>query len=284
MLTFFFIKPLFARRPAQTRPLVLDLAAHPRLRELITAICAKIGAPLPARVEIDCEVNASARLRRGLLSVGRHDYVLTLGLPLVAGLDSRQFAGVVAHELGHFAQGAGMSSSHIIRAINQWFARVVFERDPFDRQLERAMEKHHHNGYVGVVLACVIALIWVGRKTLHGLMLVGNTITCLQLRQMERDADYYQTAICGSASFAATVSEMQVLAVAHATALQGLGSLWQHGRLTTNYPAYVVWQRTQPAAVPEVPPEARRGRLSAWFATHPSRPERVALASALGRR
>jgi Zn-dependent protease with chaperone function len=34
--------------------------------------------------------------------------VLVIGLPLAAGMSMRQVAGVLAHEFGHFAQGAGM--------------------------------------------------------------------------------------------------------------------------------------------------------------------------------
>ncbi len=45
----------------------------------------------------------------GLLSFLGHDLVLTLGLLLIAaGLTERELAGVIAHEFGHFRQGAGM--------------------------------------------------------------------------------------------------------------------------------------------------------------------------------
>ncbi len=54
------------------------------------------------------DVNASAGLRRGLLSLFSHDLVLTIGLPLVQGLSLREFTAVLAHEFGHFRQGGGM--------------------------------------------------------------------------------------------------------------------------------------------------------------------------------
>jgi hypothetical protein len=64
-----------------------------------------------------------------------NDLVLTIGMPLVAGMSLRQFAGVLAHEFGHFSQGAGMRLSFIIRSINLWFMRVVYERDDWDERL-----------------------------------------------------------------------------------------------------------------------------------------------------
>ena len=54
--------------------------------------------------------------------------VLLIGLPLAAGLSLRQFAGVLAHEFGHFSQGFGMRLTYVIRSINIWFMRVVYER------------------------------------------------------------------------------------------------------------------------------------------------------------
>ena len=83
---------------------------------------------------MDCLVNASAGFGRDAGLFGQN-LVLTIGLPLVAGLTARQFAGVLAHEFGHFSQGAGMRLSYVVRSVNAWFARVVFERDGWDESL-----------------------------------------------------------------------------------------------------------------------------------------------------
>jgi hypothetical protein len=52
-----------------------------------------------------------------------------------------EVAGVLAHELGHFSQGSGMRLSYVIRSINGWFARVVFERDEWDQWLEESAQE-----------------------------------------------------------------------------------------------------------------------------------------------
>lgn len=281
LLTLFLIKPLFSRRPKNAQPLSIDPNEEPQLRHLIEAVCDRVGAPRPSRIEVDCQLNASARHRRGFASIGQRDYVLTLGLPLVAGLDSRQFAGVLAHEIGHFSQGAGLAATHVISLINGWFARVVFERDALDRQLERAMDRMDY-GYAGAVLAFAVSMIWIGRKILHGLMLVGEAITCLQLRQLEFDADYYCVAVSGSASFATLRHEMRLLGSAHANAFASLDSLWKHGRLADDYPAHVLWHRAQSPqsahATTDAPPTSTASR---WFATHPTEEQRITAAAKL---
>lgn len=69
-----------------------------------------------------------------------HNVPAPIGMPLVAGLDMRQFAGVLAHEFGHFSQGVGMRLTYIIRSISHWFTRVVYERDSWDEWLARSTD------------------------------------------------------------------------------------------------------------------------------------------------
>ena len=78
---------------------------------------------------MNCAVDATASFRLGAAGLLGQDMTLTIGLPLVAGLSMRQFAGVLAHEFGHFSQGAGMRLTYVIRRVNGWFFRVVYERD-----------------------------------------------------------------------------------------------------------------------------------------------------------
>ena len=137
VLVFFMIKPLFARRADRSQPLALNPGVEPTLFAFIAKICELVGAPMPKRIDLDCNLNAAAGFRRGALSLFGHDLVLTIGLPLMSGLTLSEFAGVIAHEFGHFTQGFGMRLSYVIRSVNGWFARVVYERDAWDVSLEQ---------------------------------------------------------------------------------------------------------------------------------------------------
>lgn len=109
LLVLFMAKPLFARPAKQPEPQRLDPARFPLLFAFVEHIRRSVNAPSPREIRVDCGVNASAGLRGGLASLGQKDLVLTIGLPLIGGLSLRQLAGVLAHELGHFAQGSGMA-------------------------------------------------------------------------------------------------------------------------------------------------------------------------------
>jgi Zn-dependent protease with chaperone function len=281
LLITFLIKPLFARAAEPESPATLDLDQQPGLRALLAAVCAKVGAPMPVRVDVDCTVNASARFRLGLLSLLGDDLVLTIGLPLVADLTAKQLAGVLAHELGHFAQGAAMRTTYIIRAVNGWFGRVVFERDTWDDLL--AEYSRRLGVRAGIVLWVARGAIWLSRRLLRGLMYAGHAIACWQMRQMEFDADYYEVNVGGSADFCATMHELRHLAWANRAALDELGELWREHRLVDDFPGYIGERRQHLAHR-----LARRDRETAgkpvatrWSDTHPSDASREAAARAL---
>jgi Zn-dependent protease with chaperone function len=125
----FMLKPIFARSARRGKVRKLGPSTEPLVFAFVDGVCQSVGAPSPVRIEVNCDVNAWAHMLNGPLSHSRNKLVLTIGLPLLEGLELRQFAGVLAHEFGHFAQGAGMRLSRLIDSINVWFARVVYERD-----------------------------------------------------------------------------------------------------------------------------------------------------------
>ena len=276
----FMIKPLFAGSRRTMAPATLDLNQQPQLQAMIAAICRAVGSPMPVRVDVDCDVNASARLRRGLLSIGRNDLVLTIGLPLAGALNARQLAGVLAHEFGHFTQGSGMAATYVIRVINHWFARVVFERDSWDEAL--AAWARDFEGWTGLISHVARGAVWCTRRILHGLMHVGHAIACLQMRNMEFDADHYGIHVGGTEDFLATSRELERLGLASQISFEELGEFWRTKHLVDDFPGFVIRRRALLAeafaAAPAKPEEPAQTR---WFDTHPAPAERASHARAL---
>src|SRR5262249_38928970 len=129
------VKPLLARSPKTGGGRTLQIGREPVLFAFVTRIARAVHAPEPKRIRVDCDVNASASFGSGLHGLFGRDLVLTIGLPLAGGLRVRQLAGVLAHGPGPFSQGAGMGFSYLIRSVNGWFVRVVYERDAWAQTL-----------------------------------------------------------------------------------------------------------------------------------------------------
>ena len=256
---------------------MLDPGAEPLLYAFVDGVCGSVGAPRPARIAVDCRVNASAHREGGILGVFGGNLVLTIGLPFVAGVTLKQFAGVLAHEFGHFSQGAGMRLYALIMRINLWFARVVYERDEWDQSL--AEWSSNERGVIMLVVAIVRLAVWLTRRILWVLMQVGHVVSGFLSRQMEYDADRYEARMVGGEGFAETMWRFRVMSLAESGAYTDLQTSWQQRRLPDNFPKLVT------ANIPQIPEPViaacrqQTDKLGTkLFDTHPADRDRIARA------
>ncbi len=224
---------------------------------------------------MDCQLNASAGFRRGLLSFLGNDLVLTIGLPLAAGLSLRELAGVLAHEFGHFTQGFGMRLTYIIRSVNLWFARVVYERDAWDVWLAEIGQDTDWR--IALVVGLARLAVWCSRLILMALMYTGHLIGCFMLRQMEYDADSCEIGLVGSEAFEATSRRVHVLAQVLELAYKEMRVPWNSNRrLPDNVPAFILAQDQRVRPEFRAQWEATMGLEPAGLLdTHPSNGDRI---------
>lgn len=278
ILVLFMIKPLFVSAQKQTPPIRLEREQQPLLFEFIARICDLVRAPRPRAVHVNCEVNAYASFARGFTSFWTNDLSLTIGLPLVYGMRMNQLAGIFAHEFGHFAQGAGMRLTYVIRNVNLWFARVVYERDAWDEKLVRASEESDFR--IALMLHLARLFVWVTRKILWALMMAGHFISSFMLRQMEYDADRYETRLSGSETFASTARQLRRLNAAQYGAFNYLNEMWKDGRLAEDLPAFITTKLEKlPDDFTQKDEEHLAGTKTGFFDTHPSDHDRIASAA-----
>lgn len=209
VVVLFLLKPVFARPVNRVRTRSITPQSDPLMFAFVAKVCDVVGAPFPSRIDVSYDVNASASFRHGLGSILKgNDLVLTIGAPLVSSLTMRQFAGVLAHEFGHFSQGTGMRLTYLIRSISEWFARVVYQRDEWDKFIERLCGFDYFP--LPLVFWPARIGVWLSRQVLRLLMNVGLLVGGFLLRQMEFDADRYEARVAGSDEFAQTSWRIQL--------------------------------------------------------------------------
>ncbi|MFC1597805.1 M48 family metallopeptidase, partial [Planctomycetota bacterium] len=277
ILVLFMIKPLFFRPAGYSRIRSLTRKSDPLLFAFVDRVCAAVRAPKPQRIDVDCRVNASASFRRGFMSMLGSDFVLTFGLPLAVGLTLRQFAGVLAHEFGHFSQGAGMRLTYLIITVNRWFTRVVYERDRFDQGLVTAIGDF--DWQVAIILYVIYFFIWVTRQILWVLMIASHGVCGFMLRQMEFHADRYEARLAGSDQFEAILRRMALLNVAQQGAVAELQAFHKEGRLGDDLPRFIMANLEQlPADVISKVNQSFDEATTHFFDTHPANKDRIAAA------
>jgi Zn-dependent protease with chaperone function len=274
ILVFFLLKPIFARGGRQSPPLLLEREKEPVLYAFVDRLCEIVGSPKPRRIYVDCQLGAAAGLNGGIVgwTLGRVD--LYLGLPLVLNLNLRQTVSILSHEMRHFAQGSAMRLSFIIRKIDYWFGRIIYQRDNWDRALFRMS----HNRSVLIRLIGIIAAtaVKLTRKILYLLLVAGHAISCVLMRQMEFDADQLSARIAGSDAAANSLSRTRQLEIAFQTTMNDVDIAWRERRLPDDLPLYL---RNRETAIPEglrkVATAAIEKIKGRWFHTHPTDLQRI---------
>ncbi len=276
ILVIFMFKPLFVRPPKGAKPFSANPKQDPFLFAFVKKLCDSVGAPVPKRIDLSCEVNASASFRRGMWSMLGNDLVLTIGLPLVAGQNVRQLTGVLAHEFGHFAQGWAMRASYLIRTVNHWFARVVYARDALDEWLVQVANSDIHFA-INLILHVARLFVWLTRRVLWILMMIGHLFSSILSRQMEFDADRHAFRLVGKEPFASALRELPVLGAAENGAHQDLQHAWRERRLADDLPQLIS------ANVNQIAPDIKTNIIKeglehsgGMYASHPPTRDRIA--------
>lgn len=281
LLFLFLVKPVFFRRRSKDGHVItLSRDDEPTLFAFVAKLCAATGSKAPSRIEVDCEPNAGARFRRGLGSLVGGDLVLRVGLPLVAGLTVRQFAGVVAHELGHFNQRSGMTGSYLIRRLVHFFAQVVFQRDRLDEKLARL--RRSRNAFAKIFYWVAVALIEPARGVLWLMLLLGELLTCGVLRRMEYDADGVEAHIAGVRDFVRTSKLLLFLDIAAKRARNDLADAWDQQRLADDLPRLIVANARQLEEHRADILKLLESQTTGWMDTHPCHNDRVRYVERLG--
>ncbi len=283
ILILFLLKPLFAPRHSASEEIELTADDDPTLVAGIHALCRAIGTRPPSSIRLSHEVNAWVQFEPGLWGFLRGHRRLTIGLPLVAGLDARQFVGVMAHEFGHFAQGGGMRSSHLINRVNRWLWSRGYEWDAWDDRLHD-WRSDADNGMFAAAAWLASGALWATRQMMRGLFAISFRMSRRLSQEMEFDADRYEALVAGSACFASTALRMRALMLAYErTHAQG-AHVWQQGRLAADLPEAVMshLQRFSPRDWDDLAHALHADDTTHYWATHPADGERVANVERLG--
>ena len=267
------IRPLVRRQPEGPKPMSVSAKDEPVLFEFLDRLSEMLSAPPPAAVCVDLAVNANAAFTgwKGLLT-GKLQ--LTIGLPLAAAFTLPQMVGVLAHELGHFSQGAGLRSYFLISKIREWLLRVAHERDSWDAWIER----HRRAGKW--VLILVANLAWLGltmsRRYLAALARAAQWMTAAFSRHMEFDADRHEAAIVGATVFEETAMRLPQLRTAAELTWRNVSETWAMRRAPEDLPGMIaaVEQILTDETVGRVREQALARRTDRWD-MHPCDAERI---------
>jgi Zn-dependent protease with chaperone function len=282
IIALFMIKPLFARRLMMGRRRSLTRQGEPVLFALVDRVCEAVGVRPPTRINVNWQLNAGAGFDEGWLPFFSNQLALSIGVPLVAILDIGEFAGVLAHEFGHFTQNSSRRMTYIVRSINNWFYRVVYERDTWDQRLAELAAQLNWR------LSWILILIWLGirlsRLVLWVLMMLAHVVSSFMSRQMEFHADAYEARLVGGAVFESTTRKVGLFGAIYQNVFYDLRRIIGPRTLPDDLTWLMFDKQRQipPALLDELSIHIRK-RKTNWLDTHPADQDRVRRAYREGR-
>lgn len=279
LLILSMLKPLVARPAAAPAPHYLSREKQPLLFCLVESLASNIGVAAPEGIAVDCNVNCYCMFAGGITGMLRPGFVLTIGLPLVAGLRLDQVVGVLAHELGHALQITTMRSSRVIWTVHSWLSRVAFQQDEFDASLLGRIETA--GKAMKPTLRLMRLLVRPARGILWLLLMTEGAISCPFRRRLEVTADRYQIRVSGTERFISAILEINLLTVAAQRAVVELSQMKRTGQLVDNYPGLIAYIRAHyPGDFVERLVAGLAEERSGLLNAHPCDKDRIALARA----
>jgi hypothetical protein len=162
------LKPLLSLRLHLRQDIVVPAGQEPDLHAFIEDVCERIGAPMPVEIRLYNDADIRSAYHRGVAGFLQNRIVLTLGVPLVAGLNCSQLAALVARTLNRYRRNFAPRATAILLAMHAWLQRAAYEPDIIDRTLQR----WHEEGRLGDAMY----------GALHGLLAPAGRMVAWRLR------------------------------------------------------------------------------------------------------
>lgn len=218
IINFTLLRPFFAFGGGRASSLELNKKNEPVLSYFIARLCQVVGVPEPKAIKITMEVNAAASLSgfSGLFSGSRE---LIIGLPLLACMSTKELAGVLSHEFGHFTQSLAMRCYFLIFYIRRWLLSVVENRDGWYEFLHDTLENSESEVLQAAIQIALFAMNVV-RKIVYGMLWWTDWTVSSLSREMEFNADEYEAQMCGSAQFAHTSHKLDKMFLAFSNSVE----------------------------------------------------------------
>lgn len=268
------VKPMFQVRPAATEPRQLEYSDAPLLYDLVERICKNLQTPMVDEIRVLLGSNGSVQMAGIMGGIFSQRRQLNLGLSLVSGFTIQELAGVIAHEMGHFSLDRNIRLLAMIRWVNGWFARAVYERDAFDVWLE------YHTRPGASFRYLLFPILWIvvaGRGVLRPFYFLSEAASCLISRKDEYDCDRCMAALVGSARSNDALKKTYLLDLASDMSMSEMDSSWLERRLPDNIPRLVAARADRfSGRQVDISYKLMTFQKGHWLSSHPSPADRIA--------
>lgn len=206
LLIFFVFKFVFSfNKNDYSNTVEITEEEEPELFNFIKRVAEETVTPLPNRVFISPDVNASVSFNSSFwslfLPVRKN---LTIGLGLVNSVNLSEFKAIIAHEFGHFSQRSMKLGSYIYH-VNHIIYNMLFDNSGYSKLLDRWAELHGAFAFMASITVWFLQLIQKALIFAYGII---NRAYSGLSKQMEFHADAVAASVAGSNHLAPSLYRM----------------------------------------------------------------------------
>lgn len=196
IVLIFLIKFVFKRTKNDTKGWIeLDKKSEPRLFSFLEQTAQDAGSPLPKKVYLSHDVNASVFYNSSFwsmfLPVKKN---LHIGYGLVNATTVQEFKATLAHEFGHFSQRSMKVGSYVYQ-VNKVIYNLLYENDSFNSGAKTWAEFNWFFAiFVSLASWIIRGIQWILQKLYNSVNLSHKALS----REMEFYADAVGAKVAGS--------------------------------------------------------------------------------------
>lgn len=250
LLLLLILKPLLALKPEEQPGIPLTADQEPELLTFIEEVCEEIGVPLPAAIRLQEDAGIRVGFHRGPQGWLENRTILTIGVPLIAGLNRSQLAALLACNLSRYRHNAAPRTAAIVLHGHAWLRNAVHGEDTVDRFLRGLYE----DGRLGAGLFSFLKILLSPSRRMAGWRLrLMRVMDRGVIHRIVAEGDMLGLNFSGKEGFLRMLDQACLLEFVSSNLLSGLQAQWQSkGMLPGNLVQLMVLRgRQYPADTPQ---------------------------------
>jgi|GEM_PF-1930648 len=269
------LRPLLARKHLQTQKISIDPKQQPKLIQFVTEIYQLAGTSAPTRITLSNELHCASEYHYTFRNMLSGTTSLTIGMPLLVTLHSRQLAALVAHQASLYNSNVSALLHTLHTAIQERFTGATDNDDAWTRVVDN-YERGMHGKFRQLLTTFAHQFLNLSATLLRPFSLLLNLSGNFSKQYWVYNADHIAVSMVGSREFVETFNQLHLCNHAFHEANDNIfGSIGER-RLANNLPALIRHYAsiTQAKVKKRLVDEVSRGETRRHF-DYPSDRERI---------
>lgn len=216
-------KPLLALRWLPHRGVRITPAEEPDLHAFVEDVCQRIGQSAPVEIRLNNDAAVNLYHHKGWIGFLRGRFVLCLGVPLVASLNSSQLAALIAQTILTFRGRHSPRASYLVMGANRWLQHAIHCDDAFDAGLRNWCDKGRLSP--GMVRMLQRLIQW-SRRMMKLRLMFSHLLERRLIHRLIAEADKRAYRLAGSEGFTQLLEQQRLLACATEEVNDALQQQW----------------------------------------------------------